>query len=145
MIVLSSEHLSYRKTEFEDISLQVFSALAYGAKGIGYYLYSKSWEHVTYKSWILEEYVDDPTVVDSLHGPLYVPVQNLNKQIQVLGKILSDLESVDIIHTSDYPNNQQDITQSVFKRKINNSLLKGIIISEDLYADPKILIGVFNR
>lgn len=144
MIVQSSEHLNYRKPSYEDISLQVYSALAYGATGIGYYLYSKCWEHVTYKSWILEEYVDDPTVIDSLHGPLYVPVQNLNKHIQVLGKILSELESVDIIHTSDYPNNQQDITQSVFKRKINNGFLKEIIISEDVYADPKFLIGVFK-
>ena len=145
MIVLSSEHLSYRKTEFEDISLQVYSALAYGAKGIGYYLYSKCWEHVTYKSWILENYVDDPSVADSLHGPLYVPVQNLNKQVQVLGKILSGLESVDILHTSDYPNNQKDIAHSLLKKNEPNGLLKEIQITEDENADPKILIGVFEN
>jgi hypothetical protein len=144
MIVLSSEHLSYRKVEFEDISLQVFSALAYGAKGIGYYLYSKCWEHVTYKSWILENYVDDPSVADSLHGPLYVPVQNLNKQVQVLGKILSELESVDILHTSDYPNNQKDIAHSLLKKNESNRLLKEITINENVNDDPKILIGVFE-
>jgi hypothetical protein len=144
MIVLSSEHLNYRKPEFEDISLQVYSALAYGAKGIVYYLYSKCWEHVTYKSWILENYVDDPSVADSLYGPLYVPVQNLNKQVQVLGKILSGLESVDILHTSDYPNNQKDIAQSILKKNESNILLKEIAISEDVNADPKILMGVFE-
>jgi hypothetical protein len=144
MIVLSSEHLSYRKVEFEDISLQVYSALAYGAKGLGYYLYSKCWEHVTYKSWILEDYVDDPSVADSLHGPLYVPVQNLNKQVQVLGKILSGLKSVDILHTSDYPNNQKDIAQSLLKKNEPKGLLKEITITEDENGDPKILIGVFE-
>ncbi|MBK7630784.1 MAG: hypothetical protein IPJ23_08780 [Ignavibacteriales bacterium] len=41
MVVLSSEHLSYKKPTFEEISFQVYSALAYGAKGIGYYQYSK--------------------------------------------------------------------------------------------------------
>lgn len=145
MIVLSSEHLSYRKTEFEDISLQVYSALAYGAKGIGYYLYSKCWEHVTYKSWILENYVDDPTVPDSLHGPLFGPIQNLNKQVQVLGKILSGLESVDIIHTSDYPNKQKNIAQSLLKKNEPNGLLKEINVTEDANADPKLLIGVFKN
>lgn len=144
MVVLSSEHLSYRKPSFEDISLQVYSALAYGAKGIGYYLYSKCWEHVTYKSWILEDYVDDPNVPDSLHGPLFVPVQNLNKQVQVLGKILSELESIDIIHTSDYPNKQKDIAQSLFKRNEPNGLLKEIQATEDENTDHKILIGVFK-
>ena len=144
MIVLSSEHLSYRKPSFEDISLQVYSALVYGAQGIGYYLYSKCWEQVGYKSWILEEYVDDSVVPDSLHGPLFVPVQRLNMQIQVLGKILSELESVDIIHTSDYPNKQRDIAQSLFKRNEPNSILKEIQVNEDVNADPKILIGVFE-
>ncbi len=145
IIILSSEHLSYRKPSFEDISLQVYSALAYGAKGIGYYLYSKSWENVGYKSWLLEDYVDDPRVPDSLHGPLFIPVQNLNKQVQVLGKILTELESVDVIHTSDYPNNQKDIEQSLFKRNESNNLLKEIQINENTNVDPKILIGVFKE
>ena len=57
------------------------------------------------------------TVADSLHGPLYVPVQNLNKQVQVLGKILSGLESVDILHTSDYPNKQKDIVSISSQKK----------------------------
>lgn len=145
VIVLSSGHEPYKNPTFEEISFQVYSALAYGAKGTGYYLYSKSWEKNGYTSWILENYVDDPTVADSLHGPLFVPVQNLNSTVQILGKILTELESVGIIHSSDYPNKQEDITHSLFKRNATNSFIKEIYNNENSNADSKILIGVFKN
>jgi len=145
VVVLSSGHTPYKNPSFEEISFQVYSALAYGAKGIGYYLYSKSWEKNGYTSWILENYVDDPTVADSLHGPLFIPVQNLNSAVQILGKILNELESVDIIHSSDYPNKQADITPSLFKRNASNSFLKEIYNNDNSNADSKILIGVFKN
>ena len=145
MIVLSSGHDSYKKPTFEEISFQVYSALAYGAKGIGYYLYSKSWERVGYTSWILEDDVDNPNVVDSLHGPLFVPVQKLNQNIQTLGKILANLKSVEVIHTSDYPNKQNEISQSFFKSNQRNSLIKQITNNYHANADPKLLIGVFEE
>jgi len=144
MIVLSSEHLSYKKPTFEEISFQVYSALAYGAKGIGYYLYSKSLDSVGYRSWILEDYVDEPNVADSLHGPLFVPVKNLNENIQTLGKILTKLNSINILHTSDYPNSQKDIDQTIFKSNQFNSLIKDIVNNEEVNTDPKILIGIFE-
>lgn len=145
VIVLSSGHEPYKNPTFEEISFQVYSALAYGAKGTGYYLYSKSWKKNGYTSWILENYVDDPTVADSLHGPLFVPVQNLNSTVQILGKIMTELESVGIIHSSDYPNKQEDITHSLFKRNATNSFIKEIYNNENGNADSKILIGVFKN
>lgn len=144
MIILTSEHESYKKISFEEISLQVFSALAYGAKGIMYYLYSKSWEHVTYNSWILEDYVDNPNVADSLHGPLFAPVQKLNENIQTLGKILTNLKSVEVIHTSDYPNKQKEITQSLFKNNQSDKLIKEILRNGEANTDSKLLIGVYE-
>ena len=91
MIVMAGEHDYYKRPTFEEISLQVYSALAYGAKGIGYYLYARGWETLGYKSWILENYVDNLNVADSLHGPLFIPVRKLNQNIQTLGKILLNL------------------------------------------------------
>jgi hypothetical protein len=145
MIVLSSGHWGYKNPTFEEISFQVYSALAYGAKGIGYYLYSKSWERAGYTSWILEDNVDNPNVADSLHGPLFVPVQKLNKNIQTLGKILTKLKSVEVIHTSDYPNKQKEITQSLFKSNQTNSFIKQITNNAESNTDPKLLIGVFEE
>ena len=145
MIVLSSGHWGYKNPTIEEISFQVYSALAYGAKGIGYYLYSKSWERVGYTSWILEDNLDNPNVADSLHGPLFVPVQKLNENIQTLGKILTNLKSVEVIHTSDYPNKQKEITQSLFKSNQADNLIKEILINNNANTDPKLLIGLFEE
>ncbi len=82
---------------------------------------------------------------DSLHGPLFVPVQNLNKQVQVLGKILSELESIEVIHTSDYPNKQKDIAHQFFKKDVSEKLVKEIQPIQNVNADSKILIGVFKN
>lgn len=145
MIVLSSGHGNYKNPTFEEISLQVYSALAYGAKGIGYYLYSKSWEKAGYKSWVLEDFVDDSNVADSLHGPLFLPVKKLNAQIQALGKTLLNLEPIEVIHSSDYPNNQKDISESVFKLGEPHSFIQYISGASVLNSDPRILIGILKE
>jgi hypothetical protein len=145
MIVLSSGHWGYKNPTFEEISFQVYSALAYGAKGIGYYMYSRSWERVGYTSWILEDNVDKLNIADSLYGPLFVPVQKLNENIQTLGKTLTNLKSIEVIHTSDYPNKQKEITQSLFKSNQSNSLIKQIVNTGESNTDPKLLIGVFEE
>lgn len=145
MIVLSSEHDYYKKPTIEEISLQVYSALAYGARGIGYYLYSKGWEQFGYKSWILENYVDDQNVADSLHGPLFVPVQELNQNIQMLGKILLNLKSTEIIHTSDYPNKQREIEKSILSKNVKSNLIDNIFERGTTEVNSKILVGAFRN
>ena len=145
MIVLSSGHMEYENLSIEEISLQVYSALAFGAKGIGYYLYSKSWAKQGYTSWILEDNIDNDNVPDSLHGPLYLPVKKLNEQIQALGKTLMNLECVEVIQTSDYPNNQKDISQTLFRTNQSNSLVKEILNNKEQITDSTILIGVFDN
>lgn len=144
MIILSSGHDNYKNPTFEEIRFQVYSALAYGAKGIGYYLYSRSFEQIGYRSWILEDFVDNENVADSLHGPLFVPVQNLNKQIQSIGKILSNSNSIGVLHLSDYPNGQVNIN-SILDEKLKNLFYLDTIDSGiDSKPDTDLLIGFFN-
>jgi len=144
MIVLSSGHLNYRDPTFEEISFQVYSALAYGAKSIGYYLYSKSGKHAGYTSWILEDYVDNSNVVDSLHGPLYSKVKMLNADIQSMGMILLNLKSIEVIHSSDYPNNQKNIAETIFKPNVSNGIVKNIINKYNNNKPLEILIGIYT-
>jgi hypothetical protein len=143
IMLLSSEHLDYQKPTFESISFQVYSALAYGVKGIIYYLYSKSWEKNGYKSWILENNVDDTNVADSLHGPLFLPVEKLNSQIQALGKTLLNLDAVEVVHSSDYPNKQRDISESILSN-IANKYIKNVINAENISSDPEVLVGILK-
>lgn len=144
MVVLSSGHLDYKDPSFSEISMQVYSALAYGAKGIGYYLYSKSWERVGYTSWILENYIDNDRVADSLHGPLYLPVKGLNEELQALGKTLLNLESVEVIHSSDYPNKQKNISGSILNADKPNLFIKSINNVNDINSVPKVLVGILE-
>ena len=144
MIVLSSGHLNYKEPTFEEISFQVYSALAYGAKGIGYYLYSRSWEKVGYSSWILKENIDNPDLADSMYGPLFLQVKNLNQNVQEMGKILSKLKSIEVIHTSDFPNHQKGIVESIFQQSKPNTLIQSIENKNPSGIIPNLLIGVFS-
>ncbi|MGQ9845568.1 MAG: hypothetical protein ACUVQN_05095 [Caldisericia bacterium] len=145
MIILSSGHDNYKNPSFEEIRFQIYSALAYGAKGIGYYLYSKSFEQIGYRSWILENYVDDEQVADSLHGPLYVPIKKLNAEIKKLGGILMNLKSRRIIHTSDFPNNQLNISFGLSHQSNTESIVKDIISFDSLSTQKNFLIGEFSN
>lgn len=145
MIVLSSEHDNYKNPTFEEIRFQVYSALAYGAKGIGYYLYSRSFEKLGYKSWILENFVDDMSIADSLRGPLYVPVKKLNAEIQKLGGKLLNLKSKRVLHTSNYPNNQLYIKTGLTNIGDEKSILKGVFPIDSTSKQSHILIGEFTE
>ena len=93
----------------------------------------------------MEDIVDNPNVADSLHGPLYVPIKKLNEEIQVLGKTLSNLKSVDIIHNSDYPNKQKDIDTSILSKSRTSSIIKEILNDNETQVIPKLLIGIFEN
>ncbi|MCS7052681.1 MAG: hypothetical protein NZM09_02980 [Ignavibacterium sp.] len=137
MIILSSEHLDYKNLTFEEISFQAYSALAYGAKGIGYYIFSKSWEHYGYRSWIFEKNFDDSSLPDSLYGELFPSVKNLNFRIQSIGKFLIDKYNYDIIHLSNGPNNQNMIQPKFIS---NDSLF---VIDKD-FSDKDVFAGLFG-
>lgn len=145
MIILSSGHDNYISPTFEQIRFQVYSALAYGAKGIGYYLYSRSFEQIGYRSWILENFIDDSNVADSLHGPLFVPIKKLNAEIKKLGGILMNLTSRRIIHTSDFPNNQLNISIGLTYRSNTESLVKDVLSFDSLTIQKNLLIGEFSN
>lgn len=136
MIILSSEHLDYKKLTFEEISFQAYSALAYGAKGIGYYIFSKSWEHYGYKSWILEKNFDNSSLPDSFYGDFFPLVKQLNYRVQAIGKFLLNKESIEVIHLSNEPNNQKMI--------LPKYLSKDSLISVDKSSsDRDIFFGLF--
>jgi hypothetical protein len=138
MIILSSEHLDYKKLSFEEISFQAYSALAYGAKGIGYYIFSKSWEHYGYRSWILEKNFDNSSLPDSSYGEFFPLVKQLNSRIQAIGKFLLDKECSEVIHLSNEPNNQQMILPKYLSKD-------SLIIIDKSTSDKDIFFGLFSN
>ncbi len=142
VIVLSSGHDDYKNPSFEEIRFQVYTALAYGAKGIGYYLLSKSFEEIGYRSWIIENYVDNDMVPDSLYGKLFVNIKELNHTLSKLGKYLLDAKTIGIIHTSTYPNHQLYFSKEIWDEKIARVTIKKIVALEG--EDPDLILSFFR-
>lgn len=116
-IFLSAAHFSYRIPSFDDLSLQIYGALAYGAQGLGYYKFVGETLSVlgapelgNWRFAPLDEFGDKT--------PTYYNVQNLNKRIQAWAPTLLKLKSDDVYHIGgDIPDRNHGVTDT--------SLIKG--------------------
>jgi len=90
---LTIAHSGYRRPSESDLRWQVYSNLAYGAKGLWYFTY---WGPTDWKGW------DKRAIVDPRDGSrtdLYGWVQAVNQTVLDVGTVLLGLESVDVVHT----------------------------------------------
>jgi hypothetical protein len=88
--VLVTPHLNYRRASEIDLRWQVYSLLAYGAKGLWYYNYRIG--DTGYGDGIVTHATGEPSVS-------YPWVQKINREVQSIGKLLLSLESTVVVHT----------------------------------------------
>lgn len=100
-IILSWPHMSYRAPSEGEMRWQVYTSLAYGMKGIMYFIY-----------WTLDDALwpwDAPpipnAIVDKDGRPaeLYPVIRQLNHEMKTLGKTLLRLWSTGVYHTGPTP------------------------------------------
>lgn len=101
-IVLTSAHWNYRVPTAADLRLQVYGALAYGAKGIGYYKFCSEPLSVlnapdlgNFRMGPLDEFGEKTVTWDNL--------RNLNHQVKNLAPTLLKLHSDDVYHIGEIP------------------------------------------
>ncbi len=97
-ILLTAAHFGYRPPSFNDLMLQIYGALAYGAQGLAYYKFVGETLHVT-QAPDLGNWNGAP--LDEFHDINPIPYYNLkkiNKRIQVMSPILLKLKSTDVYH-----------------------------------------------
>lgn len=97
-ILLTAAHFSYRAPSFNDLALQIYGALAYGAQGFGYYKFVGETLHLT-EAPELGNWHGAP--LDEFHEVNPIPYYNLrkmNKRIQNMAPILLRLKSEDVYH-----------------------------------------------
>lgn len=97
-ILLTAGHISYRPPSFNDLALQVYGALAYGAQGLGYYKFVGETLHLT-EAPELGNWNGAP--LDEFHDINPIPYYNLrkiNKRIQTMAPTLLKLKSKDVYH-----------------------------------------------
>ncbi len=93
-IVLSVAHFSFREPTAADLRFEVFSSLAYGARGIAYFTYFAP-QVGNYREAPLDQF-GHPTLTWS-------HLQNINLQIQKLAPTLLELTSDDTYHFGSIP------------------------------------------
>ena len=94
VINLATSHWGFRVPTPADLSFQAYSALAYGARGLG---------HFTYITPALSDFYIGPVAVDNSKNPVWYDVAALNKQLLALGPLVEQLKSTAVYH---FPANQ---------------------------------------
>ncbi len=95
-IILSLPHWNYRDPSEADLRWQVYTSLAYGARGIAYFTY---W---TLPAWKLG---DGPAIIgpDGKRDAKYELVRRLNGRLKALGPTLMQIESTGVYATDPLP------------------------------------------
>lgn len=131
-ILLTAAHFNYRVPTDADLRLQVFGALAYGARGIGYYkIRSRSLAGLgapdlgNFRDAPLDQF-DEPTA-------MWPVMRNLNRQLGNLIPTLLKIRSVDVYHIGNIPERNHAITSSSLVK--NLSAGKEFIIGDFVHED----------
>jgi hypothetical protein len=90
-------HRYYRRSTAADIRLQVYSSLAYGAKGICYYSFWNPPQMFNENGWH-----EESGIIDTLAQPtaLYGDVREINASVLAIGDTLLQLTSCGVYHAS---------------------------------------------
>ena len=109
-ILLTAAHFNYRVPSAADLRLQMFGALAYGARGLGFYKFCSEPLSV----------LDAPDL-GNFRGPLdefgektrvWEDLRNVNRQVLNLAPTLLRLRSDDVYHVGEVPERNHGVTES---------------------------------
>ena len=119
-IVLSVAHFSYREPSAADLRFEVYSSLAYGARGIAYFTYFAS-ETGNYRMAPIDQFGHETATWDYM--------RSVNLQVQKLAPTLLQLTSDEVYHFGGVPAGSHGPS--------TNSLVTG--------SDGQILVGDFTH
>jgi len=133
-IVLTAAHWNYRVPSAADLRIQVYGALAYGAKGIGYYKYCSEPLSV----------LDAPDLGNFRQAPLdefgektvtWEHLRNLNRQVQNLAPTLLKLRSDDVYHIGEIPERNHGMSEQSLLAGLDSGV--AFVIGEFTHADDQ--------
>ena len=118
-VILSNAHFNYAEPSVATLAVQVYSTLAYGGKGIGYF---------TYYTPQIGNYRLAPVDRFGFRTDTWEMMRYINLQIHALVPELNRLTNVNVFHTGQLPRNCQDITSRKHIARIN--IKDSLLISE---------------
>ncbi|MDR1666149.1 MAG: hypothetical protein LBS03_00425 [Bacteroidales bacterium] len=121
-VILSNTHYNYAEPSPATLSVQVYSTLAYGGRGIGYF---------THYAPKRDDYRLAPVDQFGYRTKTWEWVRNLNLQIHALAPVYCTLKSVNVFHTGNVPKNARGIASAVHLQSIGEGRL---LVGE--FVDP---------
>ncbi|MCL2622131.1 MAG: hypothetical protein FWD31_00585 [Planctomycetaceae bacterium] len=122
-VILSNAHFTYAEPSDATLAIQVYSTLAYGGKGIGYF---------TYYAPQVGNYRLAPIDRFGYRTKTWEMMRNINLQIHSLVPVYGTLKSVNVFHTGDIPRNGQGIESAKIVESVDGgSLLVGEFVDPD--------------
>ena len=122
-VVLANAHFNYAEPSDATLAIQVYSTLAYGGKGIGYF---------TYYAPQVGNYRLAPIDRFGYRTKTWAMMRNINLQIHSLVPVYGKLKSVNVFHTGTVPRDGKGIESAQLVESVNgNSLLVGEFVDPD--------------
>ncbi|MCL2304160.1 MAG: hypothetical protein FWC43_02310 [Planctomycetaceae bacterium] len=122
-VILANSHFHYAEPSDATLGIQVFSTLAYGGRGIGYF---------TYYTPHIGNYRLAPIDRFGFRTKTWGMMRNINLQIHSLAPVFSTLKSVNVFHTGKIPRNGQGVESAKLVESVGgDSLLVGEFVDPD--------------
>jgi len=121
-VILANAHFHYAEPSDATFAIQVYSTLAYGGKGIGYF---------TYYTPQIGNYRLAPIDRFGFRTKTWGYMRDINLQIHSLVPVYGKLKSVNVFHTGKIPRNAQGIESAKFIESVGDSLLVGEFVDPD--------------
>jgi hypothetical protein len=129
-VILGNTHFHYADPSSATLSVQVFSTLAYGGKGIGYF---------THYAPTIGNYRLAPIDQFGFRTKTWELIRNINLQIHALAPIYCSLKNVNVFHVGNVPKNAQGISSAIHLQSTGEgNLLVGEFV--DSNDNPYLLI-----
>ena len=132
-VVLANTHFNYAEPSDATLAIQVYSTLAYGGRGIGYF---------TYYSPQVGNYRLAPIDRFGYRTKTWGMMRNINLQIHSLVPVYRTLKSVNVFHTGKIPRGGQDIESAQLIESVGGGAL---LVGEFVDSDGKPYALVVNK
>lgn len=132
-IVLSVAHFHYRQTADADLRLQMYSTLAYGARGISYYTYHTPTSG-NYRLAPIDQFGHKTCTWDAM--------RNVNLQLRALAPTMLDLTSTLVYHIGDVPDGCRGAPPEAIVSSLAGATL---LVGEFRHADGGTYAMVVNK
>ncbi|OPZ32183.1 MAG: hypothetical protein BWZ00_00055 [Bacteroidetes bacterium ADurb.BinA174] len=132
-VILANAHFKYAEPSDATFAIQVYSTLAYGGRGIGYFTYYTP-QVGNYRLASIDRF--------GYRTKTWGMMRNINLQVHALAPVYCQLKSVNVFHTGHIVRNGRSIETAKLVESISNGSL---VVGEFTHPDGKPYAMIVNK